>query len=34
MPQLDNLVEESETLSRNFEAFATVIGECQNDIFS
>lgn len=33
MPKLGNLVEESETLSRNIEVFATIIGEFQNDIF-
>lgn len=34
MPKLGNLVEDSETLSRNFEVFATIIGKCQSHIFN
>jgi len=33
MPKLGNFVEDSETLSRNFEVFATIIGKCQSHIF-
>lgn len=30
MPKLGNFVDDSETLSRNFEVFATIIGKCQS----
>lgn len=29
MPKLGSFVDDSETLSRNFEVFATIIGKCQ-----